>query len=110
MFVVIGTPKHLRKSYKLWEEPKGPDFVLEVVSESTWVVDRDEKPEPYASLEVGEYWLFDPTGEQYPPRLRGMRLEGGRYRSWRERHRAWAGGPCTVRCWGSTYGWIGAAR
>ena len=80
VFVVIGVPKHLRKSYKLWEEPKGPDFVLEVVSESTWVVDRDEKPKLYASLEVGEYWLFDPTGEQYPPRLRGMRLEGGRYR------------------------------
>ena len=36
--------------------------------------------ELYASLEVGEYWLFDPTGEQYPPRLRGMRLERGRYR------------------------------
>ena len=80
VFVVIGAPKRLRKSYKLWEEPKGTDFVLEVVSESTWVVDRDEKPELYASLGVGEYWLFDPTGEQYPPRLRGMRLEGGRYR------------------------------
>ena len=33
-----------------------------------------------AFLGVRGYWLFDPTGERYPPRLHGMRLEGGRYR------------------------------
>ena len=83
VFVVVGAPKRAedpRQSYKLWEEPKGPDFVLEVVSRSTWVTDRDEKPKLYASLGVEEYWLFDPTGEQLVPRLRGMRLEGGGYR------------------------------
>ena len=83
VFVVMGAAKRAedpRRSYKLWEEPKGPDFVLEVMSRSTWSVDRDEKPELYASLGVQEYWLLDPTGEQYAPRLRGMRLVAGGYR------------------------------
>ena len=77
VFVAIGAPKQEKKprlSYKLWEEPKGPDFVLEVVSRSTWAVDRNEKPKVYARLGVEEYWLYDPTGEHDGPRLRGMRL------------------------------------
>ena len=83
VFVVLGADKraaHPRKSYKLWEEVKGPDFVLEVVSPSTWSVDRDEKRVLYASLGVEEYWLHDPTGEHLAPRLRGMRLAGRGYR------------------------------
>ena len=83
VFVVVGAPKRAddpRRSYKLWEEPKGPDFVLEVVSRSTWVADRDEKPKLYASLGVEEYWLYDPTGERHASRLRGMRLVDGVYR------------------------------
>ena len=83
VFVAIGAPKQEKKprlSYKLWEEPKGPDFVLEVVSRSTWAVDRNEKPKVYARLGVEEYWLYDPTGEHDGPRLRGMRLVGGGYR------------------------------
>ena len=40
-----------RMSYKLpCEEPKGPDFVLEVVSRGTWAEDRDEKRVLYATL------------------------------------------------------------
>ena len=83
VMVVLGAAKRVedpRSSYKLWEEPKGPDFVLEVTSPGTWTVDRDEKRELYASLGVSEYWLYDPTGEQLATRLRGMRLEGGGYR------------------------------
>ena len=83
VFVVVGAPKREeapRLSYKLWEEPKGPDFVLEVASRRTWTKDRDEKPAVYAKLGVAEYWRYDPTGELYAPRLGGMRLAGGRYR------------------------------
>ena len=83
VFVVVGAPKRAddpRLSYKLWEEPKGPDFVLEVVSRGTWVTDRDEKPKLYASLGVEECWLHDPTGERVASRLRGMRLVDGVYR------------------------------
>ena len=65
-------------SYKVWEEGKGPDFVLEVASPNTWEEDVERKPDIYAGLGVREYFLFDPTGEHYTPRLQGYRLlEGG---------------------------------
>ena len=69
VFVVFGAPKHMRSSYKLWEEPKAPDFVLEVTSRSTRAEDRGRKREVYAGLGVAEYWLFDPTGDWLAPRL-----------------------------------------
>ena len=81
VFVVVGAPVHKRMSYKLWEEPKAPDFVLEVTSRSTRKEDQGRKREVYASLGVGEYWLFDPTGDYLAPRLQGFRLHGGEYRS-----------------------------
>ena len=83
VMVVFGAGKREddpRESYKLWEEPTGPDFVLEVTSPSTWLVDRDEERVLYASLGVREYWLYDPSGERVAGRLRGMRLVGGGYR------------------------------
>ena len=83
VFVALGAPKRTgerRLSYKLWEEPTGPDFVLEVASRRTWVIDRDEKRALYARLGVEEYWLYDPTGERIRSRLRALRLEAGGYR------------------------------
>ena len=83
VFVVLGAPKReadRRLSYKLWEEPKGPDFVLEMASRSTWVKDRDRNRALYARLGVAEYWLYDPTGERIRSRLRAMGLESGGYR------------------------------
>ena len=80
VFVVVGAPVHKRMSYKLWEEPKAPDFVLEVTSRSTRKEDQGRKREVYASLGVGEYWLFDPTGDYLAPRLQGFRLHGAEYR------------------------------
>ena len=81
VFVVVGAGKHKRLSYKLWEEPKAPDFVLEVTSRSTHAEDTGRKREVYASLGVAEYWLFDPTGDWLAPRLQGFRLHAGAYRS-----------------------------
>ena len=80
VFVVIGAPNHTRVSYKLWEEPKAPDFVLEITSRSTRAEDQGRKREVYASLGVREYWLFDPTGDWLAPPLQGFRLHGGEYR------------------------------
>lgn len=80
LFAVVGAPKHWRHTYKLWEEPKAPDFVLEVTSRSTRKVDQGRKREIYASLGVGEYWQFDPTGDWLAPRLQGLRLHEGAYR------------------------------
>lgn len=79
VFVVIGTPKRVRDSYLLWNEPKGPDFVLEITSRSTRNEDQGRKKRVYASLGVGEYFLFDPTGDYLRPRLQGFVLREGRY-------------------------------
>ena len=79
LMVVFGAPKHIRSSYRLWEEPKAPDFVLEIASESTYRSDRGEKRDLYASMGVSEYWQYDPVGTYLDPPLLGFRLAEGRY-------------------------------
>ena len=79
LMVVLGAPKHMRSSYLLWEEPKAPDFVLEVASESTYRSDLGSKRATYARIGVSEYWLYDPIGVYHDPRLQGFRLVEGRY-------------------------------
>ena len=79
VFVVFGVEDHTRMNYKVWEEGKGPDFVLEVASPNTWREDVERKPGIYAGLGVREYFLFDPMGEHYTQRLQGYRLVEGRY-------------------------------
>ena len=79
VFVVLGAPSRDRRSYKLWEEPKAPDFVLEITSRSTQGADGGSKRRVYARLGVREYWRYDPTGDYLDPPLRGERLAGGRY-------------------------------
>ena len=78
-FVVFGVEDHKRMNYKVWEEGKGPDFVLEVASPNTWREDVERKPGVYAGLGVREYFLFDPRGEHLSPRLQGYRLVDGAY-------------------------------
>ena len=79
VFVVFGVEDRMRMSYKVWEEGKAPDFVLEVASKSTWREDLGPKREVYARLGVKEYWMYDPTGEYLSPVLQGLRLAGGAY-------------------------------
>ena len=79
LMVVLGAPKHIRSSYRLWEEPKAPDFVLEIASESTHRIDRGEKRDLYAGMGVSEYWQYDPVGNYLEPPLLGFRLAEGRY-------------------------------
>ena len=79
VFVVFGVEDRMRMSYKVWEEGKGPDFVLEVASPGTWREDVGPKREVYARLGVGEYWLYDPLGGLLRPELQGYRLVGGGY-------------------------------
>ena len=83
VLVALGLGMGRRTSYKVWEEGKPPDWVLEVASPSTEEKDRLSKRDEYAAMGVREYWLFDPKGDVYPrgtPRLRGLTLEGGKYR------------------------------
>ena len=79
VFVVLGAPDYDRRTYKLWEEPKAPDFVLEITSHSSRGADQGSKRRTYASLGVAEYWRFDPTADYLDPPLQGERLIKGRY-------------------------------
>ena len=64
VFVAVGAVKDelreggWRDTYMSWEEPKGPDFVLEVTSPSTRRDDQVRKRELYGRLGVGEYFLY----------------------------------------------------
>ena len=79
VFVVLGAKKQRRMVYKLWEEPKAPDFVLEVAAHGKWEEDEGPKVELYARLGVCEYFQYDPIGDLLPMRLKGRRLAGGVY-------------------------------
>ena len=80
LFVVLGAGNHRRDTYKVWQEPGGmPDFVLEIVSPSTWRADLGARRATYAKLGVTEYWLYDPHGRHLRPALCGYRLVEGRY-------------------------------
>ena len=79
VFVVFGVEDRMRMNYKVWEEGKGPDFVLEVASPSTWREDVGRKRGIYAGLGVREYWLYDPMGAHLEPVLQGNRLVDGEY-------------------------------
>ena len=81
VFVVFGVPGHRRMTYKLWEEGRVPDFVLEVASPNTWREDEGRKAKLYERLGVREYWQYDPVGDCLPVRLKGRRLVGGAYRA-----------------------------
>ena len=77
--LVRGVKKWDRPLYKLWEEGRPPDFVIEVTSNSTRHEDLTTKKNLYERLGVSEYFLFDPTGDYLNPQLQGYRLEKGRY-------------------------------
>ena len=79
VFVTFGTLQGHRMNYKLWEEGRPPDFVLEVASPKTVKEDIERKPGLYARIGVREYWQFDPHGDLLSPLLQGRRLVGRRY-------------------------------
>ena len=64
VFVALGVPNRNRDTYLLWEESKGPDFVVEVTSRSTRREDQGRKREVYARLGVSEYFLYDPRADE----------------------------------------------
>ena len=71
-----------RRLYLPWEVGKPPDWVLEIASESTGLVDVNSKPDIYAQIGVPEFWRFDPSGGSYHGEpLAGWRLLNGVYQS-----------------------------
>ena len=59
VMVVRGVGKHLRRTFRLWEE-KIPEVVFEVSSRGTWKEDFQKKFILYQKLGVKEYYIFDP--------------------------------------------------
>lgn len=78
VFVVKGIPKGERDYYLLWEEAKGPDFVIELTSASTRDEDLDERFRLYRDvLRVREHVLFDPWATTSSPGCGDTDCAGG---------------------------------
>jgi Uma2 family endonuclease len=75
-FAVLDVPRRERKSWVVWQEGKGPDVIIELLSESTAKFDKGEKKQVYQDqLRVPEYFWYDPfSGE-----LAGFTLRDGVY-------------------------------
>jgi Uma2 family endonuclease len=79
VFVVKNCDPRRRRIFKLWEEAKGPCFIMEVTSKKTRRQDLGIKTEVYAFLGIAEYFLYDPLAEWMKPALQGYRLARGLY-------------------------------
>jgi len=76
--VVLDVPgDEPRSSYRVWEEGKAPDFVLEVASPSTERRDALLKAQEYARIGVREYWRLDPEGSLMSSPLERYEASGG---------------------------------
>lgn len=77
VFVVLDVPKGERKSWVTWYEPKAPDIVIELLSDSTAAIDKGRKKEIYQNqLRATEYFWFNPFDAAD---LAGFSLSGGSY-------------------------------
>ena len=79
VLVVFGLGRGPRRTYKVWEEGKTPDFVMEFSSESTYQNDLSGKRELYAELDIQDYFLYDAEGLYLPSPLMGFQLVEGVY-------------------------------
>ena len=69
-----------QNGYAIETQGKPPDFVLEVASSTTGIVDFTDKRIDYAAYGIREYWRYDQTGGDYHDvALAGDRLVDGKY-------------------------------
>ena len=65
------------RSWRVGKSGPAPQVVFEIASEETWRKDLEKKPAKYASMEVREYFAYDP--HEIPlPASKGRRLFGWR--------------------------------
>ncbi len=78
-FVVLDTERKTRKSWVIWEEDgKYPNFILEILSDSTANVDRNLKKKLYQNtFRTPDYFWFDP----YSLEFAGFHLLDGKYQA-----------------------------
>ncbi len=79
ILVAFGLGQKFRRTYKVWEEGKPPDFVMEFSSKRTYRNDLDEKMALYARMNIPDYFLYDPDRRHLPSPLMGFRLVAGTY-------------------------------
>lgn len=79
LLISFRVGKKPRRTYKVWEEGKPPDFVIEFSSKGTVRKDLVDKMELYAQLGIAEYFLCDVDRRYLPSPLMGFRLENGEY-------------------------------
>jgi Uma2 family endonuclease len=76
--VAKGVGKHLRRSFRIWQEKVIPCVLFEIASAGTWRIDLYEKPALYAALGVKECFLYDAEGCYLDPLLQGFRTVKGK--------------------------------
>ncbi|HKI16479.1 MAG TPA: Uma2 family endonuclease [Isosphaeraceae bacterium] len=80
VFLVKDIPHKYRGAYFVWIEGKAPNIVFEISSRSTSKEDLNKKFRLYQdTLQVPEYFLFDPMEEYLSPSLQGFLLRDGAY-------------------------------
>ena len=79
IFVAFGIGRKERRIYKIWEEGKPPDFVLEFASKGTYRNDLTRKVDLYAEIGISEYFVYDVDRRYLPRPLMGFRLIGDAY-------------------------------
>ncbi|HEX5470357.1 MAG TPA: Uma2 family endonuclease [Lacipirellulaceae bacterium] len=77
--VVKDCPPYRRRIFKVWEEQRVPNVVVETTSRSTKHEDTSFKTQLYEQLGVREYFLYDPTADYLRPPLQGWRLGKDRF-------------------------------
>ena len=81
VLVSFGIGQKNRHTYKVWEEGKVPDFVMEFSSKTTYQNDLTDKKALYAGLGIPNYVLYDAEALYLPSPLMGFRLVEGVYMS-----------------------------
>lgn len=74
VFVVKGVNKHVRRTYRIWDEKVAPCVVFEITSRGTYFDDLGKKRLLYETVGVREYFVFDPRSEYLKPPFQGYEL------------------------------------
>ena len=79
VLVSFGIGQKRRHTYKVWEEGKVPDFVMEFSSKTTYQNDLTDKMALYTTLGIPNYFLYDAEALYLPSPLMGFQLVKGVY-------------------------------
>lgn len=86
-FVVLDSDRTPRKSWVVWDEDgKYPNFILEIISNTTAQIDKGLKKEIYQDIfRTPEYFWFDPDSLE----LAGFVINGGKYQAISPNDQGW---------------------